>query len=394
MALAFFISSIGDSDLAKKTIEYLQTTGFSDELYVIPLTLVAKDRVKDLKFEDKLHLANLDTITEKPNIYTNNRLNQDELIKVNEFVAAKNVTSCYFGVPSAVDEESAYQLVEVISPSIPCTIAYEYMFKPKKHAFWDKYINTLATLPNCQFATPLKAASADILAVNANANVAEIGHLSIDRALTANAPTDNQATRQKLLLNETDELLFISGTSQPIDVDMAFVEALLNELQSGEHPHMQVRFGIHPGQKDLINYCERLFSLCDKFIGIDNQFKIILPEAIKQTLLKDNKEQVSESSIQSSPYILQAEVKGPDACAAALKVGQAVAGALINEEAVKGKKPYCHDKEVKPYLPNHLFANNMQLFFSEKNIPPVTKQDLDLLDESAQQVMAKLLLHT
>ncbi|MGQ3888235.1 hypothetical protein ACQUW5_04265 [Legionella sp. CNM-1927-20] len=394
MALAFFISSIGDSDLAKKTIEHLQSTGFSDDLYVIPLTLVAKDRVKDLTFKDKLHLASLDTITEKPNIYTYNRLNQDQLIKVSEFVAAQNITSCYFGVPSAVDEESAYQLVEVISPSIPCTIAYEYMFKPKNHPFWEKYINTLATLPNCQFATPLKAASTDILTVNAGANVTEIGHLSIDRALTASPPTDNQATREKLLLNEADELLFISGTSQPIDVDMVFVEALLNELQSGsEHPHMQVRFGIHPGQKDLINYCEKLFSLCDQFIGVENQFKIILPEAIKQTLLKENEEQFSKL-IQSKRYILEAEVKGPDACAAALKVGQAVAGALINEEAVKGKKPYCHDKGVTPYLSGRLFANNIHLLFSEKNIPPVTKQDLDLPDESAPQLMAKLLLRT
>ncbi|WP_131782830.1 hypothetical protein [Legionella gresilensis] len=393
MALAFFISSIGDSDLAKKTIEYLQNTGFSDDLYVIPLTLVAQDRIKDLSFEDKLHLAILDTITGKPSI-TYNRLSQDELIRVKEFVTARNITNCYLGVPSAVDDESAYQLVKNISPFIPCTIAYEYMFKPKNHPFWEKYINTLATLPNCQFATPLKAASADILAINASANVAEIGHLSIDRALTAIPPIDNQATRQKLLLSETDELIFLSGTSQPIDVDTAFIEALLSELQRGEHPHMQVRFGIHPGQKDLINYCKRLFSLCDKFNEVEKQFKIILPEAIKQILLKDNKEQVSELPIQSKPYILEAEVKGPDACAAALKVGQAVAGALINEEAVKGKKPYCHDQNVKPYLPNHLFANNMQLFFSEKNIPPVTKQDLDLLDESAPQLMAKLLLRT
>ncbi|KTC84214.1 hypothetical protein [Legionella brunensis] len=391
MALAFFISSIGDSDLAKKTVEFLQSNGFSDNLYVIPLTLIAKDQVKDLTFNNKLHLINLDAITEKPNIYTYNRLTQDALIKVNEFVIAKNITSCYFGVPSAVDEESAYQLIEVISPSIPCTIAYEYMFKPKKHPFWAKYVNTLATLPNCRFATPLKAASADILAVNSNAIVDTVGHLSIDRALAASPPTAHYATRQKLLLNETDELFFISGTSQPIDVDLAFVEALLNELQHDKHPHMQVRFGIHPGQKDLINYCERLFSLCDGFIGIESQFKIILPEAIKHILLKEKEEQFSKL-IQNKYYILEAEVTGSDACAVALKVGQAVAGALINGEAVKGKKPYCHDKEVKPYLPNHLFANNMQLFFNEKNIPPVTKQDLGLLDEPAPQLMAKLLL--
>lgn len=50
MKIAFFVSSVGDTDLAKATISKIVEQS-SDAILIIPLTTTAIDRTKDLKNE-------------------------------------------------------------------------------------------------------------------------------------------------------------------------------------------------------------------------------------------------------------------------------------------------------------------------------------------------------
>ena len=56
MTIAFFVSSIGDTDLALETIAVLREKGYSDELYVIPLSArgLKRSQEKAISLEIKL----------------------------------------------------------------------------------------------------------------------------------------------------------------------------------------------------------------------------------------------------------------------------------------------------------------------------------------------------
>jgi len=93
------------------------------------------------------------------------------------FINENKIQRAYIGVPSS-NNEIPYQIANSIE--IPCTIAYEYMFKPATHSFFN-YVNSLAAKENCDFAVPLSPAKNNILGINAAAKIYEIGHLSLDR---------------------------------------------------------------------------------------------------------------------------------------------------------------------------------------------------------------------
>jgi len=70
------------------------------------------------------------------------------------FINENKIQRAYIGVPSS-NNEIPYQIANSIE--IPCTIAYEYMFKPATHSFFN-YVNSLAAKENCDFAVPLSPA--------------------------------------------------------------------------------------------------------------------------------------------------------------------------------------------------------------------------------------------
>src|SRR5206468_3076839 len=98
----------------------------------------------------------------------------------------------------------------------------------------------------------------------------------------------------------------------------------------GKYPNLQLRFGLHPGVKDMDTYLQKLLEICKKYPEIQSQFKIILSAQL------ENKLQHPLSKFDSI-FIIQSEVSGSDAAQAADKITQAVPGALLNEAALKGK---------------------------------------------------------
>lgn len=378
MPTLFFVSSVGDTDLAKATIAKLIETTTKDPVFIVPVTLTAQERIKDLSHFPSVTQISLAAITEQKDILSKKEISAVALLKLADFIEKNKISRAYVGVPSPIDEDIPFQIAR--SLKIPCTIAYEYMFNaPSAHPFWN-HLDSLALQKDCDFAVPLQSAKNEIQRKNKKAAVNVIGHLSIDRAFLE-TKIEKKAIRTALAVNDDDELVFISGTTQPAPMDKNLVEALLSEMVTGQYPQLKLRFGIHPGVKDLDGYLKELLDVCAKYPAIKNQFKIILSAQLKARL---------QTPLQSE-FILESDVTGSAAAESADKITQAVPGALLNEAALKGKPVYFHENSSVPYLPESFFAKDIATFFKAKGASAYSREQLGL-KESAPNNMLKLML--
>lgn len=373
MKIAFFVSSVGDTDLAKATISKLIEQS-SHSILMIPLTATAVDRTKDLNHK-LITVVSIEDITKQAGLLAKDQISVQEVETVKLFLEEHHIEHAYFGVPSN-NNEMPYQIANRLS--IPFTVAYEYMFKPEKHSLWN-YVGQLSSKENGHFAVPLDSAVTDIKELDSHADVHVVGHLSLDRV--QGGLSDVAKTRKTLSVDAEQELVFVSGTTQPTGVDNQFLHALLTELSTGKYPTIQLRMGIHPGVKELDAYLQTLLTTCDKFPETKDQFKFILSKQIASKL---------KQPLADSPFIIHAEVSGPDAAQAADKISQAVPGALLNEAALKGKPSYFHDQSAKPYLPTSWFSENISTFFTAKPQSPHHKGELGLTD-TAPSLLSKLM---
>jgi len=341
MKIAFFVSSVGDTDLAKATISKLIEQHSPESILVIPLTTTAVDRIKDLKGAP-ISVISIEVIAKQAGLLTNEQISEQEAEAVKVFLQENHIEHVYIGVPSN-NNVIPYQIATRLT--IPFTVAYEYMFKPEKHSLW-KHV---------------------------------VGHLSLDRV--QEVFSDVVKTRNILSVDAEQELVIVSGTTQPTEVDKQFLNALLGELSTGKYPSIQLRMGVHPGVKNLDDYLQTLLKTCEMYPSTKDQFKIIINSQIAGKL---------KQPLVDSPFIIRADVSGPDAAQAADKITQAVPGALLNEAALKGKPSYFHDKSLKPYLPRSWFSGNISAFFTEKPQSPHSKDELGLTD-TAPSLLSKLI---
>lgn len=377
MRIVFFVSSVGDTLLAKATMTKLRGKNLKDVMFIVPLTSTAVTHTADLAEIDQIYRISLDQIINQPNALDRKQISLEEIEHISQFIQENNIDRAYIGVPS-VNNDIPFQIANNLA--IPCTIAYEYMFKPQDHTMWN-YIDELAAKDKCDFAVPLITAKDDILAKNSNAKVQEIGHLSIDRAQETNF-INSQSVREALSVNTEKEFIFISGTTQPTKTDNTFLNALLGEIATGKYPHLQLRMGLHPGVSDADEYLQALIKTCENYPDTKAQFKIIITKQFKNKL---------KSTSLLNDFILEAEVAGAEAAQAADRVAQAVPGALLNEAALKGKPSYFHDQSAIPYLPREWFSNNLAAFFTDKSQRSHSREELGL-KEPAPDALAKLMM--
>lgn len=393
--LAFFVSSAGDTNLAKKTIAELIEQKVENPLFLIPLTKVAEDCTQDLVgntalsrvllkdiLQPKEAVAALAGTPAKEEKLNPGALSAAELDQINAFAEDKQIARAYIGVPSN-NQEASYQIAKRLQRKmIPCIIANEYLFKQEDHAFWGQIDDLVAE--GCEFAVPLQSAGDAVLAVNKNAKIKVVGHLSLDQPVT---PLDPEPTRAALKIGAEEKLVFISGTSaKSISTDNDFLEAVLKELSEGVaqglYAGLQLRMGIHPGVENPDDYLKALLETCDKYPKVANQFQIILTDKFKTEKLT--------RPLPPSPFLLPANVAGPAAVNAAQQgAGQALAGASVNELAFQGRPSYVHQSQGL-YLPKAWYSQSLSLFFTQKPRPPHSKSELGLT-ESAPRCMAKLM---
>ncbi|KTD50850.1 hypothetical protein [Legionella quateirensis] len=382
MKVAFFISSVGDTDLALKTIKAMEQKS-ACETVLVSLTKTADERVNKFESPSLLKKYTLSGILNlEPGLYPESLSSEEHRSNIIHFIEQHQLDYVYLGVPS-VNNVMPFQIADYISDR-PVLMAYEYMFKSDAHCIWQ-HVPVLKDKANVQWAIPLKAALDDFELVDKN-RLHITGHLSIDNAYIASpAASSTDTIRELLQVPSQQPLAFISSTTQPVGVDEQFIECLLQELQ--QVPTMHVRLGLHPGIQDFDIYLDKILSVYSKYPAISSQFKIIMPENI---VSKIKLPELSINALKYQDVFLKVNINGNDAAFAADRVAQAVPGALLNQAVLEGKPAYSHSG--KPYLPQSYFSSSIAGFFAGVRQSPRMKSDLELDERTAPECYADLIM--
>ena len=350
MKIAFFVSSVGDTDLALKTIQAIEHNG-QHETVIISLTKSAQQRVESFQSSSLIAKIALPVILQlNSESFPESILTEQQLGMIEQYIQNQKIDYAYVGVPS-ISNEIPFQLAE--SLDIPLLMAYEFMFKPDSHCLW-KHVPILNKKTNVKWALPLVTAKEDF-----------------------------QVPDEKLFI--TGHFVFMSSTTQPVQVDAEFLDCLLTELK--QHPNMQVCLGLHPGIQNFDTYLQEILAIYRKHPEIAAQFKIILPDNLVSRI-KAPELTINETMCQNA--FLRVNVTGSEAASAADRVTQAVPGALLNQAVLEGKPTYSH--LGKPYLPRQYFSNTIASFFSVGSQPVRLKKDLGLDKGTTPERYADIIL--
>ncbi|CAM3023002.1 Uncharacterised protein [Legionella steigerwaltii] len=397
MKLAFFISSVGDTDLALNTIRVLESQG-KQEVLLISLTKTARDRVADFNsklISTKISLPEL--LNTENNSFPAGSCSEDQLNNLVKYVQKEKVDQVYCGVPSA-NSKVPFQIAATLE-DIPILMAYEFMYKPETHDLWS-YLPALKNKPNIHWALPLEQAITDF-EIKDKSKLHIIGHLSIDNAFSIKPAINDEElanrlkaeleksdkTRKTLQIAEGNSFAFVSSTTQPVAIDSTFLNSLLTVLP--KHPNMVVRLGLHPGIENLDAYLIEILKIYKKHQDTcKSQFKIIVTDSL---FAKLKEPELTVTNPDFEHVFIRANVSGNEAAAAADRVAQAVPGALLNQGVLEGKPSYTHFG--KPYLPEKYFSNSLTAFFSEKRQMARSKKELGLDEKTAPECCAEILLN-
>lgn len=381
MKVAFFVSSLGDTDLALDTIRSIEQRGIC-EMVLISLTQAAERHVNKAQLSSSVIKNTLSTILHLSAETSVENLCTQQLDTITQYINDKNIQYVYMGVPS-VSHNIPFQIAQALEDT-PVLIAYEFMFKPEaEHDLW-KYLPALKSKSNVQWAFPLHNAS-DNFRIEDQDKVHITGHVSIDNAYSFHSTYTPEDIRADLQISAHQSLAFVSSTTRPFVTDVLFLECLLAELPN--HPQIQVRFGLHPGIADLDTYMQHILSVYSQHEKSWGQFKIILPEQLLGRFR--NLQSFTDNPTLQNAF-LWVNISGSDAAFAADRVAQAVSGALLNQAVIEGKPAYAHSSTS--YLPHSYFSNNLVTFFSEKRQPLRMKKDFGLDDKTAGEACSDVIL--
>jgi hypothetical protein len=381
MKVAFFVSSVGDTDLALSTIKSMENKG-ENQVLLISLTKTAQQRVESFSSTLPVDKRTLPEILDLSSVsFLEGRCDPEQLERIVEYIKLQGIHQAYLGIPS-VNSEIPFQIAGALD-DLPVLMAYEFMFKPESHCLWE-YLATLKSKANVRWALPLVEATEDF---GRDDRMHIVGHMSIDNAYSAKSLglKTPEEIREQLQVASSQSLAFVSSTTQAVEIDATFLDCLLTELP--KHPQVQVRLGLHPGIQNLDAYLATILSVYTKYPDADRQFKIILPENLLSRLKTP---ELSIDDPRFRPVFLRVNLTGSEASSAADRVAQAVPGALLNQAVLEGKPAFA--ALGKPYLPRRYFAENVTTFFSGERQPPRMKEELGLDERTAGERCADILL--
>ena len=147
MKVAFFVSSVGDTDLALSTIKSMESKGENQAL-IIALTKAAQQRTESFSSSSLVDKTTLPEILHLSlDSFLNGRCDVEELEQIIEYIKLQEINHAYFGIPS-VNNEIPFQIAGLLD-DIPVLMAYEFMFKPESHCLWE-YLPKLKSKANVQ----------------------------------------------------------------------------------------------------------------------------------------------------------------------------------------------------------------------------------------------------
>ncbi|KTD74959.1 hypothetical protein [Legionella waltersii] len=380
MKIAFIVNSVGDSDLALKTINALEQKG-KHESVIISLTKAAQQRVENFRTKSQVSIITLPSILQsKSDEFPESGVTEQQLDAIKQYTQKLHINYAFIGIPS-VNNTLPFQIATQLDT--PVLMAYEFMFKPVKHSLWD-HLPALSKKSNVKWALPLATAKEDFEVQEDK--IYFTGHLSIDNAYAATSMSSKnpKAILDALHIEPKQSLAFVSSTTQPLEVDTDFLNCLLTELKN--HPTIQVRLGLHPGIQDLDTYLQTILTIYEKHPLISKQFKIILPDDIAKRL--KTPELTMNKPLYANAFI-KATISGSEAASVADRIAQAVPGALLNQAILEGKPAYSH--LGKPYLPAKYFSKSIASFFTGKQQPAPSKKDLGLENTTTPEIYAQIM---
>lgn len=127
MKVAFFVSSVGDTDLALSTIKSMESKGENQAL-LISLTKAAQQRVESFNstlLVDKKTLPEILHLSSES--FLDGRCDAEQLEHIVEYIKLQGIHHAYFGIPS-VNNEIPFQIAGALD-DLPVLMAYEFMLR-------------------------------------------------------------------------------------------------------------------------------------------------------------------------------------------------------------------------------------------------------------------------
>lgn len=375
--LLFVCSSEGDRKLAELTIRRLSHAGRQCTILSLAIPSITRSLREFTKTLE--HVSMLEELNNKPILECHEK-------EIATYIHRCGFSSAYIGLPSADTDEMAYKVA--LALDIPIIFVNEWMsIPPKSHTVW-RYRDALIAKPKIHFTESL--ATSNVFPADRRSIISHPS-LALSPAVSMSAE-EQLRVRDLLVVPSKYPLVIISGTTREQNVDMTFLTELLEELPN--HPTIQMRYSIHPGIQNKLDYIEKLLLVAQQTRAKAEQFKIILNQAIVKDL-----EAYAVEQLKSSPWILMVDVSGPKATEASDGFAQAVQGANTNHCA-KQKKP-AFSRGNQPLLPNSWFADNPCHFFQaaskyhqeEVHLIAHNSEEIGINDEyTPDNILAQLML--
>jgi|GEM_PF-5627589 len=157
--IAFFVSSTGDTHLAKATISNILKRDAAINILLIPVTQTAARIISDLAGTERIVHSTLADILNRETALSEKQISQEDLEKIANLMSQFSIDRAFIGMPSPNDEEIPFQIANYLSTlDIAVTIANEFMFSPPQEHPLHKYLDR-GELSGCRFAVSLQAAA-------------------------------------------------------------------------------------------------------------------------------------------------------------------------------------------------------------------------------------------
>lgn len=296
-------------------------------------------------------------------------------------------------------------MAKYLNQSLNTSIYNGYLFYEADHHYWRALNKGNTWSENINWLVPLSTTKKLIQEKNLSIKVEVVGHPSIDNVLSnANFEVDDNQQiliknkRQQLTINDTQSLLFISG-SKDLAKDKLLLEALFQALEKTSNPKLELRLGIHPGIDNPNEYVSEILKSLEKFPLVNQQLKLLLKPSVASKI----------KQIEHKAYVITTEMSGDEVANLADSVASTPPATLVSMAALQGKPVYYHEKEKLAYIQTiasdsaecdqkkRLFAGDKEisLFFKaieKKTLPkPITLLALGLKQPFVEAVCEKFM---
>lgn len=366
MKYLFVSHSLGDTEaIIQVAVSFLEKPDFDGEINFLPIGQAALDKFLALDESHILHrspkvrryslknILGLDSVIDLDDkvffeaLESRNTLKSGALNKIKAFVEYAGITSALIGTPSQITNQIPFQLAQALQETLQVSFYHDYLFFEPDHYIWHSLFITESDTEkkpiNWFFASD--KAKQKALSVRSNAKVEMVGHPMFDQVEPA---VKDETIRSQLNIGKEETFIFISGTTLESDADKVLLTAIAEASTDESVQDLQIRFGIHPGHRNLKKYLADLEEVIAKFPNLAGRVKLILSPIIER------KCEAQDINIKEEHYV-KAPVSGAQATESADGVACAVPATLVSKAVLCGDIGFSADPDRESFLDTDKF---------------------------------------